>query len=364
VRAVKTGARNFLTKPIDLEQLVAEIRDACDALSAAASGTHTAVPRHGRSATMAALYDEVTRLKDARCSILILGETGTGKTMLARWLHDESQRRASPFVDLNCAGLAPDLVESELFGHERGAFTSAHAAKPGVFELADGGTLFLDEIGDIAPAVQPKVLKAIEEKRFRRMGSLKERSVDVRVIAATHRDLHAAVRQGTFRADLYYRLSTVRLTVPALRERRSEIPILARELLASLALKLDRDAPVLTLEAEERLMGYPWPGNVRELKNVLERALHFVGPACSEVQASDLALDASGIVELAPRSSTLQELEREQIERAVASHGRVSEAARSLGISRSSLYLKLKAYGIQPSRGYAPRTKVADGSRP
>jgi DNA-binding NtrC family response regulator len=360
VRAVKAGADDFLTKPVDLDGLVSHVQSACSRTAASASGPRRALPRFGQSPRMLALEDEIARLKDARCSILVLGETGTGKTMLARRLHEASQRRDQPFVDLNCAGLAPDLVESELFGHERGAFTSAHAAKPGVFELADGGTLFLDEIGDIGPGVQPRVLKAIEEKRFRRIGAVRERNVDVRVIAATHRDLRESVRAGAFRADLYYRLATVTITIPPLRERPTDIPFLARDLLRSIAGKMGREVPELGSDAEAALAAHAWPGNIRELKNVLERALHFAD-AVDVLHAGDLRIDDPRAEDPISHSTTLDDLERAHIERALAAHGSVTEAARSLGISRSSLYLKLKAYGVQPPRGSVPRIKLGDG---
>ena len=224
VRAVKRGASNLLTKPVDMDRLVAELRAACPAVRPT-SGVHERVPSFGLSSTLLGSQPELEQLKDLDCSLLILGETGTGKTLLARWLHNVSRRREMPFVDLNCAGLARDLVESELFGHERGAFTSAHAAKRGMFDLADGGTLFLDEIGDVDAAVQPKLLKAIEEKRFRPLGGGRERSVDVRVVAATHCNLREAARANRFRSDLYYRLSTVTVTLPSLRQRHAEIPL-------------------------------------------------------------------------------------------------------------------------------------------
>ncbi len=354
VRAVKRGASNLLTKPVDMDQLVAELRAACPAVRPA-SGVHEKVPSFGLSSTLLGSQPELEQLKDLDCSLLILGETGTGKTLLARWLHNVSRRREMPFVDLNCAGLARDLVESELFGHERGAFTSAHAAKRGMFDLADGGTLFLDEIGDVDAAVQPKLLKAIEEKRFRPLGGGRERSVDVRVVAATHCNLREAARANRFRSDLYYRLSTVTVTLPSLRQRRAEIPSLANDLLASLSARIGRSPPDLAPDAEAALLSYSWPGNVRELKNVLERALHF---APGDVLfAHDLVID-----ELGPSdgpSSTLRDLQREHVERALAIHGSVGDAARSLGISRSSMYLKVKAYGLVPARGSAPRIKVA-----
>jgi DNA-binding NtrC family response regulator len=360
VLAVKNGAHNFLTKPVDMDKLVAELRNACGTSRRAKSGRRvsTVIFRDGQART---LDREIERLKDVDCSLLILGETGTGKTVLARRIHEASKRRDKAFVDLNCAGLARDLVEAELFGHERGAFTSAHMAKPGMFELADHGTLFLDEIGDVDLAVQPKLLKVIEEKRFRRMGGVREHNVDVRIIAATHRDLREAVRAGAFRADLYYRLGTIAITLPALRDRRDEIPAVARELVDAVARKLHRPSPELSPEAVDALMDHDWPGNVRELKNVLERAVHLSPSRTLEVD--DLRIDAAtGAGDSTPSSRTLREVERVQIEQALAAHGHVGEAARSLGISRSSMYQKVKDYGLLPtSRSSAPKLKVGTG---
>ena len=236
VSAVKHGAADFLTKPVDMERLLAlvdgaTVRRAAGAtpLPRARSGFRSASPR------MRELEQQLEKLRDADCTVLILGETGTGKSVLARRIHDIGSRGRGPFVDVNCAGLTREMVESELFGHERGAFTGAHAQKAGLLDVADQGTLFLDEIGDIDVQVQPKVLKVLEEKRFRRMGNVKEREVDVRLVLATHRDLVEAVEQRTFRADLYYRISTVTLSIPALRERAEDILPLARTILLDLA---------------------------------------------------------------------------------------------------------------------------------
>jgi DNA-binding NtrC family response regulator len=366
VRAVKTGAHNLFTKPVDMDRLVEELRDAFQPPAPprrTPSGTMRAAAAATR--TMIELAAEVDRLKDVECSLLILGETGTGKTLLARRIHEASRRSDRPFVDLNCAGLARDLVESELFGHERGAFTSAHTAKPGMFELADRGTLFLDEVGDIDVAVQPKVLKAIEEKRFRRIGAVREQSADLRIIAATHRDLREAVRGGTFRSDLYYRLSTVTITIPALRERRAEIPALAADLLASLAGKIGRRPPELAPDAVNALLACSWPGNIRELKNVLERALHMTDGdliSAGDLRVEEAPAEGTAAPEVSPLPSTLQETERVHLERALAIHGHVGEAARSLGISRSSMYLKLKLHGLLPGRGSVPRVRTSGGS--
>jgi DNA-binding NtrC family response regulator len=312
---------------------------------------------------MRRLSDQVERLRDADCSVLILGETGTGKTVLARKIHRIGARGAGPFVDVNCATFSRDLVESELFGHERGAFTGAHAQKTGLFDAADQGTLFLDEIGDIDVQVQPKILKVLEDKRFRRVGSVREREVDVRLVAATHHDLLAAVARKSFRADLYYRVSTVTLSVPALRERREDLLPLARHVLVEQC-----GEPVgIARAAEEKLLSYAWPGNIRELKNVLERALLL--RTTNEIREADIRLDVD--VSPAPRSpseldlpaasssrlgagassATRDEIEREHIQLALdAENGRVEAAARRLGMPRSTLYLKIKHYQMSVGR--------------
>jgi transcriptional regulator with GAF, ATPase, and Fis domain len=256
---------------------------------------------------------------------------------------------------VNCATLQREFVESELFGHERGAFTGAHASKPGLLDAANGGTLFLDEIGDIDLQVQPKVLKVLEEKRFRRMGDVRERSVDVRLVAATHHDLLSAVSRKEFRADLYYRISTVTISIPALRDRREDIVGLTHQFLTGLGAK----DVILGRDAEQVLLEYDWPGNLRELKNVLERAL--LVRTGDLLRADDLRFDrapsqgpmkaaAPGGEPVSP-SRTLSEVEREHILGAlVAENGRVEAAARRLGMPRSTLYQRIKVYGIHPSQ--------------
>jgi DNA-binding NtrC family response regulator len=337
---------------------------------------------------MQRLEEDVAGLRSSDCTVLILGETGTGKSVLARRIHALGARSRGAFVDVNCAGLTNDFVESELFGHERGSFTGAYATRSGLLDAANGGTLFLDEIGDMDARVQPKLLKVLEEKRFRRMGESRERNVDVRLVAATHFDLLEAVERGAFRRDLYYRISTVTLTMPPLRERREDILPISAEMLA----RLGEGLPVeLTASAAERLLEHSWPGNLRELKNVLERGLlRRRGVA---IQADDLSFDpvrtsvprtrvaeapipreeeddvAPSVEQVAPASSsrllgaqahtaTRGEIEREHIQLALAGeNGCVQAAARRLGISRSTLYLKLKQYRIErraPKPGEAP----------
>lgn len=368
VAAVKQGAEDFLPKPVDVGRLISLARQAVDRRTLGRTGTRTkpAADFVSTSDVMLRLNEQVERLRDADCSVLILGETGTGKTVLARRIHRIGARGTGPFVDVNCATFSRELVESELFGHERGAFTGAHAQKTGLFDAADQGTLFLDEIGDIDVQVQPKILKVLEDKRFRRVGSVREREVDVRLVAATHHDLLAAVARKTFRADLYYRVSTVTLSVPALRERRDDLLPLARHLVSEQC-----GEPVsFSRGAEEKLVGYGWPGNIRELKNVLERALLL--RSTSEIREGDIRLDvdstpasrpSSPELEAVPTaasssrllagasSATRNEIEREHIQLALdAENGRVEAAARRLGMPRSTLYLKIKHYQMTVGR--------------
>jgi DNA-binding NtrC family response regulator len=363
VRAVKQGAEDFLTKPIDVNVLGSFVRRAVERRKTQQSGARPKL-FHGRSfeprsAAMKRVEAQVAKLRDADCTVLLLGETGTGKSMLARRIHDVGARSHAPFVDINCAGLTRDFVETELFGHDRGAFTGAHAAKQGLLDAADGGTLFLDEIGDVDVQVQPKLLKVLEEKRFRRMGDVKERSVDVRLVGATHRDLFAAVTQKTFRADLYYRISTVTIVVPSLRERLADVVPLAYHMLASLG----ADEIELAADAKQALLDHRWPGNLRELKNVLERALLL--RTGHTLLATDLRFDIPGSASEPPPASkrlaasgtmrTLSEVEREHIRSALdAEGGRVEAAARRLGIPRSTLYQRIKDYGIRTSKMRTP----------
>jgi DNA-binding NtrC family response regulator len=362
VRAVKCGAEDFLTKPVDLHALSKVVRSAADRRSPKASGARRRLTsstilaaQTGKTAplsdAMKQVEEQIERLRSMDCTVLLLGETGTGKSLLARRIHSVGARQNAPFVDINCAGLTREFVESELFGHERGAFTGAQIAKSGLLDEADGGTLFLDEIGDVDALVQPKLLKVLEEKRFRRMGDVRERSVDVRLIAATHHDLLALVGQKRFRADLYYRVSTVTIRVPALRERREDILPLCQEMLAT----LDPEREVgLSRDAREALLEHRWPGNLRELKNVLERSLVLrSGPVIrgDELRFDDTPRPEPSRTSAPPPSRTLSEMEREHIRGALAAeHGRVEAAARRLGIPRSTLYQRIKAYGLEPSK--------------
>jgi DNA-binding NtrC family response regulator len=355
VRAIKEGADHFLTKPVELpaldvilERLVEIQRTRQRQLAGQAQrARHTPDPFLGESPAIRSLAEEAKRLLASDSPILIQGETGAGKGVLAAWLHAASPRGDEPFVDLNCAGLAAELLESELFGHERGAFTGAAAAKTGLFEVAHRGTVFLDEIGDMDPHVQPKLLKVIEERRFRRLGDVRDRQVDVRLIAATHQDLQGLVRERRFRSDLYFRICTLPLRVPSLRERPDDIPVLARHLLATICRDLGRSAR-LTAAAERALAGYAWPGNIRELRNLLERAV-LLGEG-GELEARHLRFDGPLGGPASEGELTLDELERRHIARVLGEEaGHVERAARRLGIPRSTLYQKLKRQGAAGS---------------
>jgi len=365
VQAVKLGAEQFLTKPIELSTLHVVIqrcienrRNRLKQLAEKSRQSRDRVdPFLGRSPVIRRLAEICAKVVTSDSPILIQGETGTGKGVLAHWFHENSSRSAEPFVDLNCGGLSRELLESELFGYEKGAFTGAVQSKAGLLEIAHKGTVFLDEIGDVDLQLQPRLLKVLEEKQFRRLGDIRDRRVDVRLIAATHQDIVRLIREKQFRSDLYFRINTIPLTTPALRERVEDIPMLAEYFLK----RLPRDARTggeaeLSEGAMRALQSYSWPGNIRELRNVLERAvllsdnkilrerdLHFDLPEPTPTQ------NAGG-----GTTQTLDEMEKEYIERILSiENGRVEAAAKRLGIPRSSLYNKLKQYGIVRHPGTA-----------
>ena len=359
VKAIQLGADHFLTKPVEfpaletlLRRTLSRARDRKRVLagqSGRAGAEHD--PFLGTSPAIRELAAEAQLILPSDSPVLILGETGSGKGVLAQWLHRQGPRRDEPYVDLNCAGLKREFLESELFGHERGAFTGAAGAKPGLFEVAHGGTLFLDEIGDTDPEVQGKILKAIEEKRFRRMGEVRYRHVDVRIVAATHHPLTERVREGRFRRDLYFRISALPLSVPPLRERREDLPVLARHFLAGIAQEVGRPDLELSPEAEASLDRHDWPGNLRELRNVLERAalLHSESVIRADMLRFERKEPAEPLGGLeSDLSLTLKDLERRHIERVLlAEDGHVERAAARLGMARSTLYDTLRRLGIR-----------------
>jgi DNA-binding NtrC family response regulator len=357
VQAVKRGADHFLVKPVDLpalvmliERLIEERRNR-QRLQAQEPrpGRRARDPFVGSNSVIRRLALEAGRIAVTDGAVLILGETGTGKGVLARWIHDNGPRRREAFVDLNCAALSPELLESELFGHERGAFTGADRTKSGLLEVAHHGTVFLDEIGDMSIAIQPRLLKVLEEKRFRRLGDVRDRQVDVRLIAATHRDPAALIGEGKFREDLYYRISALPLTIPPLRERRDDILPLAETLLAALGGSRSQGAIQLSEEVRAELRDYDWPGNIRELRNVLERAALLCEGGL--VRSRDLRLGSARPAAPATEGvPTLEEVEKGHIVAVLAlEKGRVGRAAHRLGISQSSLYDRMRRFGIRPN---------------
>jgi len=352
VEAVKAGADNFLPKPANPSALLGVIarslensRNRQSRMVEDSRKKRSAVdPFLGVSPAIEQLREVAEKVARADSPVLIQGETGSGKGVLAHWIHSHSARSQASYVDLNCAGLPRDLLESELFGHDKGAFTGAVQAKQGLFDAAHKGTMFLDEIGDIEMTVQPKMLKVLEEKKFRRLGDVKDRLVDVRLIAATHRDLAEMVRKGTFRDDLYFRISTLPVKIPPLRQRPEDIPLLARNLLNHLSMDMGKKVEITEL-ALEKLRGYSWPGNIRELRNVLERAV-LLGNS-SVLDESSVRFDPLNIPGTFAASDvrTLAELEREHIMTVLSlEQGQIEAAAKRLGIHRSSLYKKLNQW--------------------
>jgi len=359
VRAIKEGAEQFLTKPLELptllvilQRLLQKQRNHHKQLASKSRQVRQAIdPFIGTSAAIRSLADQARKILSTESPVLILGETGTGKGVLARWLHENSPRADEAFVDLNCAGLTRELLETELFGHEKGAFTSATASKQGLFEVAHRGTIFLDEVGDVDLQIQPKLLKVLEEKRFRRVGDVRDRQVDVRLIAATHQDMGQLVRERRFRDDLYFRISTIPLSFPALRERIEDIPTMAQYLLDKVSADLGRGELRLDDNSIQALKAYSWPGNIRELRNVIERAVLLSDQ--KTITINDLHFDGHTQVGSPFLDSrlTLLELEKQHIERVLQEErGRVEKAAKRLGIPRSSLYQKIKKHQIQMSK--------------
>ncbi|MEJ0091657.1 MAG: sigma 54-interacting transcriptional regulator [Limisphaerales bacterium] len=308
----------------------------------------------GRSVLLGGVLEQVRIVAPTGSTVLILGETGTGKELMARAVHNLSPRRDRPFIKVNCAAIPSGLIESELFGHERGAFTGAIARKIGRFELAHGGTLFLDEIGDIPPELQPKLLRVLQEQEFERLGGTQTLHVDVRVVAATSRHLPQMVADGEFRSDLYYRLNVFPVRVPALRERAEDIALLVRHFVELYARRMNKQIERVPVEAMEALLGYSWPGNVRELQNFIERAVILSPGKILRVPLAELRQAAeslnAGAQNAAPRSMTLRDAARDHILQALAETnwvvGGVKGAAARLGLQRTTLISKMQKLGI------------------
>lgn len=359
VEAMRLGAENFLTKPVELSHMSAAAARAYEKVELRRRNRFwsekqiesTDLAALGRSAGMRELARQMELLAASDTTVLLLGETGTGKGWAAQMIHSRSRRNIAPIVEINCAGLSATFLDSELFGHEKGAFTDAKDQKRGLFEMAHTGTLFLDEIGDLAVELQPKLLKALESRKFRRLGGTREIEVDVRLIAATNHDLEAQVKAGRFREDLYYRLSVLPLRLPALRERgRDDIADLAVRILLDLRRRIGRGPARFSPEAMSALTQYKWPGNIRELRNVLERALIMAPDAemlvPAHLPAEIFTTTVAGTADT-DAGLTLDEIEKRHILRVLAHHNdNRSRAARALGISRATLYEKLHKYGL------------------
>jgi two-component system NtrC family response regulator len=358
VGAIKAGATDYLTKPLNLDELlhrIERVRERQRLLGENRELREALRERHrvegivGDSGRMQEVLSLVRRVAGSDATVLIRGESGTGKELIARAIHHASPRAAGPFVAVNCAALPEGLLESELFGHERGAFTGAAATRKGRFELADGGSLFLDEIGDLPLHLQVKLLRVLQEREFERVGSSRPIGVDVRVIAATHRDLEALVRQGRFRDDLYYRINVVTVTLPPLRERREDLPLLIDHFVKTFAAKNGKTVVGLTREARESLLRYDYPGNVRELENLIERAVVLTRDEV--IGLTDLPLTVHDAPPEPGRGpglvAAVEALERDMIRGALGlADGVQTRAAESLGISERVLRYKLKKYGL------------------
>jgi two-component system nitrogen regulation response regulator NtrX len=366
VRAIKMGAFDFVEKPLSLEKTVLVVRNALrqhrleaenQALRAKVDAHHTMV---GESYGMVKLREQVAMAAPTNGRVLIFGENGTGKELVARNIHQMSRRRTGPFVEVNCAAIPEELIESELFGHVRGAFTGAVADRRGKFELAHGGTIFLDEIGDMSLKTQAKVLRVLQEQVMEAVGGSTRIRVDARVLAATNKDLPAEIRAGRFREDLYFRLNVVPIFVPPLRDRQEDIPLLADHFMAMLAREYGRRPKTFDPDALVALQQYSWPGNVRELRNLVERLMIMV-PG-ERISARDISfLDVGAITaadtatrqpaQIGPLHDARDQFEREYILRALAAQqGNISRTAEMLGIERSNLYRKMRGFGIAPSR--------------
>lgn len=356
VRAMKDGARDFIIKPFDLEDLHLTVERAIEARELKRKVRRLEYERHsrgdvteilGESPAIAQVRDQICKVAEADSPVLVAGETGTGKELVADAIHRLSPRARGPLVKVNCSAFSEQLLESELFGHEKGAFTDARQARAGLFEMADGGTLLLDEISEMKPDLQAKLLRVVEGQPFRRVGGQREVHTKVRVVAATNRELAARIRSGDFREDLYFRLKVFQIDVPPLRARGGDIILLARFFLQRSASALRKGTTALTPKAEEILLSYDWPGNVRELRNVMERAAILSETDQIGVEHLPTELQVSAFMRrTAPRDSgplaSLAEVERRYVEHVVRSvDGNLSEAARILGIARNTLKSKL-----------------------
>jgi DNA-binding NtrC family response regulator len=363
IAAIRAGAYDFITKPIEMDLLAVSLeraiqnhalREQVKTLSAVVERARRFDELIGASPQMQRLYDQIALVADSEASVLIAGESGTGKELVARAIHQHSRRNAAPFVAVNCAAMPEGLLESELFGHVRGAFTDARSSRKGLFLQAEGGTLLLDEIGDIPLPLQPKLLRVLEERRIRPVGGDEETPIDVRVIAASHRDLETAVEEGRLREDLFFRINVVSIELPPLRARGTDILLLAQHFVQQFAARDGKQVVGISDAVAERLLTYAWPGNVRELRNAIERAValtHFTQVAVDDLpekirsyNSTSLVLGSDNPAELAP----MEEVERRYILHVLKTvGGNRTLAARVLGFDRKTLYRKLRDYGSE-----------------
>lgn len=363
VEAMKAGAYDFLTKPVNLDRLEVLLKRAIQTKNLEASNRQLKQELDakygmdniiGHSPAMQAVFDTIKQVAPSRATVLISGESGTGKELVAHALHRLSNRVTHSFIAVHCAALSDNLLESELFGHERGAFTGATETRKGRFELADGGTLFLDEIGEIEPATQVKLLRVLEERNFERVGGMEKIEVDTRLLVATNRNLRRMVEEGTFREDLFFRLNVVQITLPPLRERRDDIPLLLNHFLKEFCQENAKQIEGFTPEALDGLIKYLWPGNIRELRNVMERMVVLsrgdkltLRDLPSEIKDGSAALKTTGPLRGA---TSMQDAEKKMIMQALDDHqGNRTRAAEQLGISRRTLHRKLHEFDL---RGY------------
>ncbi len=364
IQAMKMGAFDYVLKPFDLDEVVMVIKKAVgvqemagelDDLRLQLGQVYQPGTIIGSSPAMQEVYKTIGRVAASTATVLIRGESGTGKELVAQAIHFNSNRHQGPLVKLNCAALPESLLESELFGHERGAFTGAVGRKTGLFELAHGGTIFLDEIGEISPATQAKLLRVLQEKEIQRVGGTETLKIDVRIVAATNKNLERAVKEGAFREDLFFRLNVVPIFLPPLRERKEDIPLLAQYFLSKYSREFDKPVTGVSPEAIRLLNNYAWPGNIRELENVCERAVIMAqGPFILPehipmgIQTEQLGIDLEVTRSRLPLKEIVADIERQVILRVLEeTNWNRTMAAESLGLNRRSLYAKMKEYGIE-----------------
>lgn len=358
IEAIRAGAWDFVTKPVEMELLAVvmeravrhhNLQEEVRRLTDKPQPTDRFEELIGASRPMQKLFDQIRRIAPTSANVLITGESGTGKELVARAMHRHSLRKDGPFVGINCAAIPENLLESELFGHAKGAFTDARAERKGLFQQAQGGTLFLDEIGDFPLALQAKLLRAMEERTVRPVGGEKEIAFDARILTATNRDLEAAVEAGRYREDFYFRINVIQLDLPPLRSRGNDVLVIARSMLQTFARDMGKNVSDFQSSVAERFLNYDWPGNVRELRNVIERAVALtefeklivddLPDRIRDYRQSTFRIDTSNPAEL----QTLEAVERQYIQRVLASvHGNRTEAARILGVDRKTLYRRLK----------------------